>query len=46
VRPRRNQLNRPEPVRRDLEQLIAPQPLSLVQACRDPEAACLHEANY
>ena len=39
VRPRREQLDALEPVRRDLEQVLAAQPLAVVEVRRDPERA-------
>ena len=45
VRPRREQLDRLEPVRRDLEQMVAAQPLAVVEVRRHAELAFRAQTN-
>ena len=42
MRARCEQLDRVEPVRRDLEQVIAREPLAVIEMCRHPELTLCH----
>ena len=46
MRPRREQLDRLEPMRRDLEQMVAGQPLSVVEVRRHPELSFRHKPKH